>query len=409
MKNSVMCLGFFWMTLAAFSFGCKKSAPVNNNPPVVNGVTLYRPVSVTKTNTKKVFVHLMPWFETKATNGGTWGVHWTMNTQNPDVIDSNGRRQIASHYYPLIGPYASGDTAVIQYQLLLMKLSGIDGVFIDWPGTQSKFDYPLLARNTERVVSQLAKVGLDYAMVYEDQDLAQATDQIAQAKQDLIYLQTNHFVNSNYVKLNNKPLLLDFGPQVLQSASDWTNVFSALNQKPAFFTLWFQSGKAGSNAAGEFAWIPQDNLNTLNAFYRNNYQGIKIGSAYPGFNSFYKEGGWAGPTWTIDYNGTGNFSQTLDLALSQNINYIQLATWNDYGEGTMIEPTREFGYSFLTALQQKLGVANLSQKDLEIVAQLYKLKIEKAGNADAQKKLNQVFYDLVSLQIDKASTLLASL
>lgn len=409
MKNSVICVGFLWMSLAVFSLGCKKSSSTDTNPPEVNGVTLYPPVAVTKSNSKKVFVHLMPWFETKATNGGSWGVHWKMNTQNPDIIDSSGRRQIASHYYPLIGPYASGDTAVIQYQLLLMKLSGIDGVFIDWPGTQNKFDYPLLARNTERIVSQLAKVGLDYAIVYEDQDLAQATDQIAQAKEDMNYLQTKHFVNPNYVKLDNKPLLLDFGPQALQSASDWTNVFSVLNPKPAFFTLWFQSGKAGSNATGEFAWIPQDNLNTLNTFYSNNYQGIKIGSAYPGFNSFYAEGGWGGPTWTIDYNGTGNFSQTLDLALSQNINYVQLATWNDYGEGTMIEPTEEFGYNFLTTLQQKLGVSNISQKDLEMVAQMYKLRVEKAGDADAQKKLNQVFYYVVSLQIDKASSLLASL
>ena len=411
MKNTLMFFSLLCTSILVFSCGCnKKPVSDNNNPPVVNGVTEFAPKTVAKSNTKKVFVHMMPWFETKATNGGTWGLHWKMNTQNPDIIDSSGDRQIASYYYPLIGPYASGDTAVIQYQLLLIKLSGIDGIFIDWPGTQSKFDYPLLVRNTEKIVAQLQKVGLDYAIVYEDQNLVQTTDKIGQAKADMNYLQSKHFVNPNYVKFNDKPLLLDFGPQAVQNASDWTTIFSVLNPKPAFFTLWFQSNEAGANATGEFAWIPQQNLTTLNAFYSNNYSGVKIGSAYPGFNSFYAEGGWGGPTWTIDYNGTGTFKQTLELALSQsNINYIQLATWNDYGEGTMIEPTKKFGYGFLTVLQQELGVSNLSQSDLEMVAKLYQLRVDKAGDADAQTKLNQVFYYLVSLQSDKASSLLATL
>ena len=30
---------------------------------------------------------------------------------------------------------------------------------------------------------------------------------------------------------------------------------------------------------------------------------------------------------------------------------IQLATWNDFGEGTCIEPTREYGYRYLEAIQ----------------------------------------------------------
>lgn len=411
MKKSFLNLSFLCISMVMFSFSCNKNpGDENNNPPVVDGVTEYAPKPVLKSNSKKVFVHMMPWFETKATNGGSWGIHWKMDTQNPDIVDANGQRQIASHFYPLIGPYASGDTNVIQYQLLLIKLSGIDGVFIDWPGTQSKNDYPLLVRNTEKIVSQLSKVGLNYAIVYEDQNLVQTSDKIGQAKADMVYLQSKHFINDNYEKLNGKPLLLDFGPQAVQNASDWTTIFSVLNPKPAFFSLWFQSGEAGANATGEFAWIPQDNLTTLNRFYTNTYSGVKIASAYPGFYSFYTEGGWGGPTWTIDHNGTGTFTQTLDLALSQaNINYIQLATWNDYGEGTMIEPTKEFGYDFLTTLQRKLGVTTFSKTDLEMVAKLYQLRLANSGNPDVLKKLNQAFYYLVSLQTDKASALLASL
>ncbi len=161
MKNKLLWL-FIVMGFISCTGCTKKSSDSDTNPPVVDGVTIYPPKPVLKSISKKVFAHMMPWFETKATNNGQWGIHWTMNTQNPDIIEANGQRQIASHYYPLIGPYASGDTAVIEYQLLVMKLSGIDGVFIDWPGTQNKYDYPLLVRNTLKIVSMLASAGLEF-------------------------------------------------------------------------------------------------------------------------------------------------------------------------------------------------------------------------------------------------------
>lgn len=401
---------FFGFCLLA-SLGCKKSSG-SNPTPTDTDVRVYAPSKVNKTVGKKVFAHLMPWFETPKTNGGSWGIHWRMNTQNPDIVDANGKRQIASHFYPLIGPYASGDTTVIEYQLLLMKLSGIDGVFIDWPGVQNKFDYPLMVKNTEKIVSMLDRVGLQFAIVYEDQNLNNTgtSDKIGAAQNDMRYLQEHFFAMASYEKLEGKPLLLVFGPQALTTEAQWTSVFSVLPVHPSFLPLWFESNEAGINARGEFAWISENHLSTLNNFYGNNYGGIKFGAAYPGFQSFYAQGGWSGPTWTIAHNGTATFNQTLDLALSQPaIPYIQIPTWNDYGEGTMIEPTNEFGYGFLTSLQQKLGVSSLGQSDLEAVAKLFELRKAKAAVANVQKQLDQVFYYIVSLQLTKAKEILATL
>ena len=64
----------------------------------------FDPVPVSKTRSNKVYAHVMPWFESKEFSG-YWGSHWTMDTRNPDVIDASGKRQIAAHYYPMIGPY----------------------------------------------------------------------------------------------------------------------------------------------------------------------------------------------------------------------------------------------------------------------------------------------------------------
>jgi hypothetical protein len=397
-----------YIALLIIFIDCKKTAsPQGTTPPMD---TVPAPKQVSKTVTKKIFAHMMPWFETNVTNGGTWGIHWKMNTRNPDIIDANGQREIASWYYPMIGPYASGDTVVIEYQLLLMKLSGIDGVFIDWPGTLNLNDYPLLVHNTKQIVSVLSRIGLQYAIVYEDQNLVNATDKIAQAKDDMNYLQTNFFIQPNYENISEKPLLLVFGPQQIQNGTDWSTIFSVLPTQPAFFPLLYQSGAAGATATGEFSWVSQDNLVTQNNFYDRTFSGQRIGCAYPGFNSYYAAGGWGGPTWIIDHDSLNTFSTTLDLALSKTfINYIQLVTWNDYGEGTIIEPTVQYGYQYLTMLQQKLGVSNLGIADLELVAQLFKLRKDNAAVPAVQEKLNLVSKYMAALDMTTAKNLLAQL
>jgi hypothetical protein len=72
-------------------------------------------------------VHYMPWFESKPVSGA-WGWHWTMNHFDPERSDPTGRRDVASHHYPLIGPYDSADPDVLEYHTLLMRVAGIDGV-----------------------------------------------------------------------------------------------------------------------------------------------------------------------------------------------------------------------------------------------------------------------------------------
>jgi hypothetical protein len=373
----------------------------------------YEPAPVCKTTTKRIFVHLLPWFESKASNPypGKWGQHWTMLHENPDSIGADDRCQIASWYYPLTGPYASGDSTIIDYQLLLMKFSGIDGVLIDWPGTLSLSDFTRNRLNTEKIIDRLDRVGLKFAIVYEDGNIGIAfrkkiiADQIAAAKRDLSYLQDHYFSRSDYELLDGKPILLDFGPRTFTKENDWRAIFAMLRRPVAFFTLWGQSPKLGKTTAGEFAWISPDNLPSLIGFYNNGHPGIKIGSAYPGFDPYYAQGGWDGPTFIIPGRSTNNFRSTIDLALRSNAPFIQLATWNDYGEGTMIEPTLEYQYSLLTTLQQKLGV-RLRQPDLELVYQFYRDRLLYTGNAAVEKNLDQVFYFLASLRLPEAAALL---
>jgi hypothetical protein len=116
-----------------------------------------------------VLVHYLPWFVARPASP-VWGWHWTMNTFDPEKVEG-GKRAIASHYAPLIGPYDSGDPAVVEYHLLLMKLAGSDGIIVDWYGLSDLLDYPVIHRNTAALFPAAARLGLKVGICYEDQTI----------------------------------------------------------------------------------------------------------------------------------------------------------------------------------------------------------------------------------------------
>lgn len=409
----------YFLSLFVLLTACDSSSDDTSDDPPQPPFKLesFDAVPVSKTNSTKIYMHYMPWFETRESSpDNQWGYHWTMQNKDPDKMDSSGKREIASHYYPLIGPYHSGDRDVIENHLLLMKYAGIDGVLIDWYGTYDLNDYKILRENSEELIAMLDEVGLEYAIVYEDRFLTNivnaqlAPTVVRAAKNDLEYIQRNYFKDANYIKIDNSPLLLNFGPITLSTPAEWTEVFSAIDPKPTFLTLWHESSEAGANAQGEYSWVYENNTHLSN-FYNNDLPKLQVGmgSAYPGFNDFYKEGGASTVIgWKIDHNNGTTLDETLALAKSSNLKYLQLITWNDFGEGTMFEPTREFGYTYIEKVKTFAAVQNTGN-EFENIGELYNLRKKFKGNSAVQKKLDQVFQYFVSLQTDKANTLLQTL
>jgi hypothetical protein len=136
---------------------------------------------------------MMAWFDTKATNNGKWGGHWAWENLNPDEMIGD-RRIIGSKFYPLIDLYASSDSNVIDWQLGLMKLSGVSGIFIDWYGSSNVNDYPLVSRNTEAIIKGCDRIGMQFAIVYEDTTLKRIIEQrknyniLDYGSSDMIYM-----------------------------------------------------------------------------------------------------------------------------------------------------------------------------------------------------------------------------
>ena len=351
----------------------------------------------TKKNAMKLYAHYMPWFVSPSVSG-VWN-HWTMSA---NAVNSTN---YASWYHPLTDPYASDDATILDYQCLLMKYTGIDGVMVDWYGTQQKNDYPQNETNTKALLKAVEKAKLRMAIVYEDATLDGLDDsgKQAQARSDMQYLNSNYFKSESYVKIGDNPLLLCFGPQQLTAPKGWNFAFGTLATKPQFIVLNGFSSRANdsnyTNSQGEFLWVnPHPDYSIA-----KNYQ-MYIAGAMPGFHDHYKESGQGNGYTTYDREDGALFERQLDAAKNAGLEWVQISTWNDYGEGTIIEPTTEFGYQYLEIVQQFAGVS-YTRSQLELIFRWYKAAKSHKGD----QRVTEAFDYLNALKPEKAEEIIKTL
>jgi hypothetical protein len=309
-------------------------------------------------------------------------------------------------------------------------LSGIDGVIVDWYGIEDFWDYGVLNKATSKLFGYIKQAGLQFALCYEDQTIKHMVDNKHLAMADVYthgqdvmrYLQEMWFGDDAYLKSDGRPVLLTFGPQYYVNATDWEKLFSMLDVQPVFITL---DKRLGTVATSSFPWPPmwasKDGVLTqaaLEDYLEKFYAKVAndsyiVGGAFPQFHDIYKEAGVSEGYGYLDPRDGETFRYTLDLALSHSPDVIQLITWNDYGEGTIIEPTEEFGYQYLEMVQEARramadGDFAFTAEGLRLPIQLFNLRREYAGDAAVNARLDQAFAALIAGDVSTATDIIES-
>jgi hypothetical protein len=151
----------------------------------------------------------------------------------------------------------------------------------------------------------------------------------------------------------------------------------------------------------------------LDNFYRKaaSYK-YKVAGAFPGFHDIYQEAGVGTSYGFLDAQDGKIFELTLQKAIEQKPDLIQLITWNDYGEGTIIEPTEQFGYRYLEMVQavraqmEDPGII-YAPEDLRLPLQLFQLR-KKYPDAKIQSQLDEAFNWMIAGETGKAAEILAN-
>jgi Glycosyl hydrolase family 99 len=380
-------------------------------------------------------VYYMPWYSSKPYSG-SWGWHWTMDHFNPDLVGASGERQIASWYYPLIGPYDSSDPAVLEYHVLLMKLAGVDGVIVDWYGSVNFLDYGTNNQATMKLFQFARKAGLKFSICYEDQTIQHmiddnhlaASDAIFHAQREMLYLQTNFFSDPSYLRLKGQPVLLNFGPQHFMMNSNWVDVFSVLaaTNQPAFFT----EDNRLPIGMGAFNWPPMWMSQTPGTGGVLSGAALKsyladfdrkagawpefISSAFPRFHDIYQRAGVRNYWGYLGDRHGDTLRETLSHGMTNSSAIVQIVTWNDFGEGSMVEPTEEYGFrdlGIVQELRQQYLEPDFSSNtnDLTMALQFYNLRRQSMTNTYLSMELDRIFTNIVTGQLDKAKLQLGQL
>jgi hypothetical protein len=369
-------------------------------------------------NSRFLMAHYMPWFQARPT-GKQWGWHWTMSHYQPDHV-THGRREAASHYYPLIGLYDSNDPDALQCHVLLMKLAGIDGVIIDWYGTDDYLDYGAIHRSTQHLIQVVRTAGLRFAICHEDQSVPRLiaghrlpqAEAIAYGQRLLQWMQEHWFSSPTYLRLEDRPVLLVFGPQFYQD-QDWDRIFEGLPRRAQFFTLQDRRG----SAVGAFGWPApaggtEQSFQELDRYYlRAKEWPLSLPAAYPRFHDIYHEAGVGKSFGFIDDRSGKTYEDTLERALKSKAPVTQLVTWNDWGEGTILEPSIEFGYRDLETTQRLRRnylepAFPYTARDLRLPVQWYLLRKKYKDHPAIQPRLRAVFRLLLAGKLDRARALL---
>jgi len=374
---------------------------------------------------KTTLVHYMPWYSSRAVSG-RWGWHWTMNHFDPEKMSQDGRREVASHYRPLIGPYDSNDPDALECHVLLMKLAGIDGVIVDWYGTRDFRDYATIHRNTRHLVRHIKKAGLRFAVCYEDQTvehmvkgkILKTTEDVAHGTEVMEWLHENWFGDDAYLKIDRRPVMLVFGPQYFVKAQ-WARITSGIPERPLLFALPHLCEKAGAD--GAFGWVPVHGgrkikpavwRQYLHDLYSRGGKGESIiAPVFGRFHDIYREAGVHASHGYLDAREGKTFEETLDLAWKSSSRLIQIVTWNDYGEGTIVEPTRTDGYHYLEAIQKRVKTQPgktlpFGPTDLRLPVKLYRLRKLRTGDPEAIESLDRASDLLFAARCEAARVLL---
>src|SRR5258706_14287155 len=164
----------------------------------------------------------------------------------------------------------------------------------------------------------------------------------------------------------------------------------------------------------------QTYLNSFEQTAKNQAWPSFVSSAFPRFHDIYAQIGGTGLGVLDDANGN-TLTSTLRRALTNNSALVQIVTWDDFGEGTVIEPivagsepTTKYGYENLRIIQdlrrQYLDASfPYHTNDLALALRFYNLRKQYVGNLPLSAELDRIFTNIVSGKLSTANSQLTGI
>jgi len=259
---------------------------------------------------------------------------------------------------PSTGYYDSHDPAIVEKQIDEAKSSGIDGFIVSWWGINDFTDRAL--KNVILPVAGKAHFGITIYYEYYEQD----RDQILT---DFTYLIKEYGQSPAFMKMDGHPVLFVYDSVTTKfNREDWEFVFQGLDEQGLkCFCVADGISSAYHLGDAQFSYLfdlfqgvhnysplgySQD---FLQQFYNSNAlkanaKGILFaGTAAPGFDNSSWAPAFGKERLTINREDGQLYRQTWEAAVASNPSWMMITTFNEWPEGTEIEPSQELGDQYL--------------------------------------------------------------
>lgn len=247
-------------------------------------------------------------------------------------------------------PYASSDRSVMGRQIDQAKSAGIDAFLVAWygPGGGNQTEANLTAMLDEAQARNF-KIGILF-----ETDSPFLGGDVAGALQHALSVHANH---PAFLRVDGRPVIFFWHP-TNYGIGFWQNVRSQVD--PNYSSIWISEGVDTSYLSvfdGHHlysnTWNPPADLSyTDNKFARQveaarqQYGAYKywVATVMPGYNDVRIR---PGSGFVQDREGGGYYQRSWQAAIGSQPNWIVITSFNEWPEGSYIEPSAAFGDQYL--------------------------------------------------------------
>ena len=297
---------------------------------------------------KPVLAVYYPWYGSVDDAGV--GRHWGLANETDIEFTLN---------YPLLGAYDSQDVSLISEHIKLASENGIDGFAVSWWGKDTYED---------QAFKKILEPSDGFkACLYYETNRAGPPISPEMVASELNYVIENYGYHENYLRVNKKPVILIFNADGQgRDRGFWTNVRSHIMdcvlvgdfRNPALLDVFdgvHIYNELDPQTYGQLThWISEQNkispYNSISEFKKMSRDSfmiyndkLTIGTVSPGFDDTkIRLNGTIAPR-----QGVETYQRSWDMILSYDLDWVLITSWNEWHEGTEIEPSRENGYTAL--------------------------------------------------------------
>jgi glycoprotein endo-alpha-1,2-mannosidase len=281
-------------------------------------------------------------------------------------VDTNQHELSKTARYPVKGPYDSHDPAIIDWQIDHAKAHGISGFIVSWWGTAAWDSWH--DQSLELLMEHAAKKNFKIS-IYWEQAPGEGEDQVGRAIGELSYVLKKYGKSPVFLKLDGKPVIFAYNRVVMFQvpAWSWPTIIEGVRARAGDFALIGDGQKSGH--AYLFDGIHSYGLYGLPPEFEKNLTADKLGEFRAWVAHFYADGvkiarelnrisclvvvpgSDARKVYKFDYQTArlqGQTYQTLwEEAIKAKPDWIIITSWNEWPEGSEIEPSLEFGDKYL--------------------------------------------------------------